>query len=381
MKQVGIKMINWNVGGAKYLELPAWDGKGRRPTDWAPGDEIEYREQYKYALMKALQNLISRHHPDVITLQEIVQYSASGNPSMREDLMDPVGGYTYVPFPLIDTEQYSAQPKWLKVMDKGGWTSPPRPFFAQGNGFLLKDMCPHYPVWSLTRADADHLMYPGNTGRDGQHKTRVERVDLQTGLYFGDRNTEPRVALVLHLVLPANGRPLDVFVVNLHLTTLRGEREGIPEIDEKASCDRLEQLKVVLDGVVSRYNQWRGNGYKIADRQVHVDPHWDIGAAQERHNPIWVIAGDFNFTRQSAEYQYLTRRNFMDLLPDDKPTKSSGLGKDPTLAVDYIFAGPRFYSFDPVLAEIGIKKNDVIVDDYVRVSDHYPVVANVPIVI
>jgi len=38
--------------------------------------------------------------------------------------------------------------------------------------------------------------------------------------------------------------PLDVFVINLHLTTLMGEREGIPQVDEEATRKRLAQLEV-----------------------------------------------------------------------------------------------------------------------------------------
>ena len=55
---------------------------------------------------------------------------------------------------------------------------------------------------------------------------------MDSGLYFGDRNTEPRAALVSHFIYdsgPSTGdpKPLDIFVVNLHLTTLMMEREGV----------------------------------------------------------------------------------------------------------------------------------------------------------
>lgn len=387
-----IKVLNWNIGGAKYLEkLSCYKENGSlkenvtAPENWQPGRgrDVEYREQYKHALMAALRRLCRQCEPDVVTLQEVVQYSTDGDSQKPEHIIDEIKGYHYMSFRLIDTEQFSARPKWSKVIQKGGWrTNPNRPFFAQGNGFLVKDTCEHYPLWSLPKGSTCHGEYPDNISRSREHIVRAERVDLQTGLYFGDRNTEPRVALVLHLMLSPGGKPLDVFVINLHLTTLGGEREGIPEIDEKASTERLEQLRVVLDGIVSRYNEWRRNGYRVGDRKYEFREKLDTADPKERHNPIWVIAGDFNFTRTSAEYQYLRRRNFMDLIRGDDSTKSSGLGKDPTLVVDYVFAGPQFYSLDPQLAEQKIGENHVMSgQDWLRISDHYPIVADVPIVV
>jgi endonuclease/exonuclease/phosphatase family metal-dependent hydrolase len=370
-----IKIANWNVGGAKYFELPS----SSKPRTYEPGMKIKCREEYKDGLMTAIEFLKKAHNPDIITLQEIARYSLDGNPHNVVELFDDVSGYQYVPFTLIDTSQFSARPKWDKVRSSGKWAVNPRPYFAQGNGFFIKNTCLHFPLWALPKANTDHNKFPDNIGPDGEHLVRIERVDLHTGLYFGERNTEPRVALVLHLVLPANKKPLDIFIINVHLTTLRQEREGIPDIDEEASIIRQKQLSVILDGIVSRYNMWRSNGYKMGDRKIIIDKKFEMTNPKGRHNPIWVIAGDLNFTRQSAEYTYLKRRNFMDLIPGDSATKSSGLGKNPTLAVDYIFAGPRFHAFDPYLVKPELEKNKVIVNDYFKISDHYPQVANVPL--
>jgi len=377
MEDIGIKIANWNVGGAKYLELVG----SNKPNPYEPGMIPQCREEYKEGLMKAIDHIVTAFKPDVITLQEIVRYSVNGNPDDATELFDEVPGYHYKPFTLIDTQQFSARPKWEKVIEDGKWTTNPSPYFAQGNGFFIKEDCPHFPLWSIPKSDKDHDKFPGSIGPSGEHLMRIERVDLQTGLYFGERNTEPRAAFVLHLVLSANQKPLDIFIINLHLTTLRGEREGIPKIDEQAGIRRERQLSVVLDGIVSRYNMWKGSGYMMGDRKAKIDEEHEMGDPKGRHNPIWVLAGDFNFTRQSGEYTYLTRRNFMDLISGDHPTKSSGLGKDPTLAVDYVFAGPRFHAFDPTLAELDIQPNLVIVNDFFRISDHYPIVAKVPIIL
>jgi endonuclease/exonuclease/phosphatase family metal-dependent hydrolase len=215
----------------------------------------------------------------------------------------------------------------------------------------------------------------------------MEVVKLESGLYFGDRNTEPRAALVTHLVLSelphthSNGileRPLDVFVVNLHLTTLMGEREGIPEIDDEATQTRLRQLDLVLNGIVSRYNKWAKDGFKIRGKKVEPRD----GETHKRHSAIWILAGDFNFTPESTEYQTLIRRGFIDLIRNHElGSKTSGLGATPTLTVDYVFAGPRFEAIDPAVAREGTIQNHLEVTDDTRVSDHFPLIVSVPIVL
>jgi endonuclease/exonuclease/phosphatase family metal-dependent hydrolase len=78
----------------------------------------------------------------------------------------------------------------------------------------------------------------------------------------------------------------------------------------------------------------------------------------------------------------MVRRGFIDLIPSHGVgTKASGLGRDPTLTLDYVFAGPRFEAIDPAVASEGIKLNKVEVNDDVRVSDHFPLILDLPIVL
>jgi endonuclease/exonuclease/phosphatase family metal-dependent hydrolase len=179
-------------------------------------------------------------------------------------------------------------------------------------------------------------------------------------------------------------KPLDVFIVNLHLTTLVAEREGIPDIDEEASQTRLRQLDIVLNGIVSRYNRWRKDGYKIRGKAPALRKGKDT---DKRYPPIWVITGDFNFTPESVEYQTMVRRGFIDMMPKrarhqvphHQPTKAPGIGNDPTITLDYLFAGPRFEAIDPSYNEDHIGNNRVDTDEIVRVSDHYPLIVDLPI--
>lgn len=404
------KMINWNIGGAKFLELP-------RKKDWekAPHSNkkpVMFRDQFKTKLQKALSDLIKHIHPDAhaITLQEVVQYHENGDSKNAKNIFGQDFfkrlGYNFHFFPLIDTKSFSAQQKWVKIKKKGYWNQ--NAYFAQGNALLVKDEIKLFPVWGIPKIGVTQEEYMALRGVGGtsQNKKRdnskeltmcrnaecspainsaSETVFVEKGLYFGDRDTEPRAAIITHIVLDGNITaeqelkiPLDVFIINLHLTTLQNEREGIPAIDEKGEKRRMAQLDIVFNDIISRYNAWRQKkNYKLRDEEY---PTIDSIETTTRHKPVWIVSGDFNFTPQSAEYAYIEKRNFISLTDND-PTKAKGLGEDPTLTVDYVFAGPLYYSIDPKDAERRKKRNRIALREKIRVSDHYPMLITVPILV
>lgn len=346
-----LKVLNWNVAGAKFLEEPVEKNK----------------REFRKKLNADLRVLIKRHKPHVIALQEIVAYSKPGE--ARRNIIQPPPGYIYHPCILINTVCHPHVSKWRKVQEKGKW--PDGTYFGQGNAMLWQRDLPHFPVWELPRI---HAKPDG-----GRH---VEEVILMSGLYFGDRNTEPRAAIVSHFVInrPLNKKmrlekALDVFVVNLHLTTLMGERQGIPQIDEQASRIRLGQLDIILNGIISRYNDWRWAGYPFRSEHREPRPHEDF----ERHSPVWVLCGDFNFTPGSVEYATMQRNNFVDMNPrKGTGTKGSGFGSEATITCDYIFGGPKYIALEPLIVEQSIRRNPM--PDYsVDVSDHFPIFARIPL--
>jgi endonuclease/exonuclease/phosphatase family metal-dependent hydrolase len=361
-------VLNWNIGGAKVLEQKA------------RSDREATRAKINAALRTIIADRDFGPQPHVITLQEIVQWRETPT-GPTVDVLDPVEGYAYFPFRLVDSEILSSKAKWNKIKKDSDW--PAETFFAQGNAFLIRNDVPHFPVWDLSNLSQKR-------SRDGHF---IELVHLQSGLYFGDRNTEPRAALVAHFIYDPLGnrvqpntskerKPLDIFVVNVHLTTLMMEREGVPAIDALASDLRMSQLHVVFDGIVSRYNSWRRSGYRERDDFRTEELHETFG----RHSPVWVITGDFNFTEDSAEYQFVKRMNFIDTVPENGKksrfghgTKASGAGNDPTLTLDYVFAGPKFLSLDPAI-EPELGGNRVIHDHSVRASDHYPVLSSITLI-
>lgn len=354
-------VTSWNIGGAKVLE-----NKSRLERDKA-----------RTALNESLSTLVNHRdmgrQPDVVALQEIVQWQEPGDEHIR-DLLDEVPGYKYLPFPLIDSRSLSSRAKWNKVKKSSDWH--PSAYFAQGNAFLIRNDAPHFPVWDLSKPTAK---VPGSHF--------IEQVHLDSGLYFGDRNTEPRAALVAHFIYDASvgaadRKPLDIFVVNVHLTTLMKEREGVPEIDMQAAEIRKSQLQTVFNGIVSRYNSWRQDGYRERGETRAYQDHETC----ERHSPVWIIAGDFNFTEESAEYEFIKRMNFIDTVPESGKrsgfghgTKARGIHNSPTLTLDYIFAGPKYVSLSSAI-ELDLGINRVVHDEEVRSSDHYPVLSTMTLI-
>lgn len=358
-------VLNWNIGGAKFLE------------EKTQSERENIHNRINQALVSILNNRSMGPQPDVVALQEIVRYKEPSDEKVK-DLLDEIPGYTYFPFPLIDSDILSSKAKWNKIKKDSDWD--PKTYFSQGNAFLTRNDAPHFPVWDLSKHDQPR---PGTN-----EKHFIELVHLDSGLYFGNRNTEPRAAIVAHFIYnPGEGtgtssqEPLDIFVINLHLTTLMMEREGVPEIDALASRIRKDQLNVVFNGIVSRYNSWRQSGYRERGEKRDEEPHETF----KRHSPVWIIAGDFNFTEESAEYEYVKRMNFLDTVPTGKisrfgnGTKAKGIGNDPTLTLDYIFAGPKFLSLDPAIGP-ELNANRVIHDHTIRASDHYPVLSSMNLI-
>jgi len=264
-------------------------------------------------------------------MQEVVQYESNGNYHNPLNIFNPNFfkdiGYKFHFFPLITTLKHSAQAKWRKVCTSGGWDE--RAYFAQGNAVLVRDDVSLFPVWSIPKVGVTLDQYlkikneskksseGTSTSIDPEDACNVHRQDprmksdiayssevvfVEQGLYFGDRNSEPRAAIVTHIVLDGKvtkdeklfKKPLDVFVINLHLTTLSNEREGIPSKDEEAGVTRLKQLDIVFNDNISRYNTWKQvKNYALRDKPYPID---DRIETIERHKPVWIVAGDFNFT-------------------------------------------------------------------------------------
>lgn len=339
-----LRLMTWNMGGVPFLKLPP-----------------EERDARKDACRQVFERLTAEYKPDVIVLQEVVLYSEDGDQGNAKDRIVPPENYFYQAHMAIDTVRQNHPDKWdpIRSTKAGRW--PEKAYLGQGNGFLWRKDMPHCSIWDYRRKTV-------NTNA----RLEAEAVRVDTGIFTGNRDTEPRLAVVAHFIHPETRR--DIFIVNVHMTTLKGEREGFPERDDRGSKIRRQQVNIVLNGIVSRYNEWRDKNQRPATDQ----------------RPIWILAGDFNATEDSEEIAKIKRMNFMDLCQDvrSRGTKRSKNGEPGGITVDYIFAGPQYYSFDPFVVENRLKeftfmdapppRGPIYGDHIDAVSDHYPVFAWFP---
>lgn len=321
-----LNIASWNIAGASILTLSA-----------------AQRDKKHKLYNNQINELIKTSNPDVILLQEIVRYETlSGN--IRE-IIDCPDGYYYLASTTIDTIKNAYPPKWNEIRRKGQWDE--HIYMGVGLGMLWKKSLKHSSLWSTK---LKHL----KTGP----KLEKEEVRIETGLFTGNRDTEPRMAVVSHFDLLKQ----DFYIVNCHLTTLKGEREGFPEKDHQGSLIRQEQINTILNGIVSRLNQ---------------DQHQLSNRSNKKKSPgIWIIGGDFNATPNSPEITKIQQMNFTRLCTNEL-TKRSKKGNKPIIKVDYFFAGPCHYAFDPnILAN---NKNNYSIAYELNLSDHYPIIARFPI--
>ncbi|MFK5893037.1 MAG: endonuclease/exonuclease/phosphatase family protein [Pseudomonadota bacterium] len=335
-----VTLVSWNVAGTSFLKVPE-----------------KKRAKKRQLYNKQLKQLISQTCPDIILLQEVIRFGHNSpeqanleqDGEQANELFDTPDGYYYQVSISIDTLKNCYPPLWDKIRTAGNWDK--NTYLGHGLGILWRKELLHSSLWAIS-----------NKQLKSGAKLEKETVRFETGLFSGNRDTEPRMAMVAHFNLSGK----DIFVVNFHLTTLKGEREGFPERDQYGSQIRQNQLDTILNGIVSRLN---------ADRQQQIKKH------NKKSKPgLWILGGDLNATIQSAETMKLTQRNFARLcsdLPTKRPNKKINENKGSKIKVDYLFAGPLYFACQPDEISQSNKTYQVLYD--LDISDHYPIVARFPL--
>jgi len=330
-----LTIASWNLAGTSFLKIPAKKRLKKRQL---------YNQQIK--------QLISQTQPDIILLQEVIRYGhkkADQNDQQVNELFDTPDGYYYQVSISIDTLQNCYPPLWDKIRKSGEWDKTT--YLGHGLGILWRKELLHSSLWAVSKEQ----LISGPV-------LEKETVRFETGLFSGNRDTEPRMAVVAHF----NHNGEDIFIVNFHLTTLKGEREGFPERDQYGSQIRQNQLDTILNGIVSRLN---------------TDRHQQLKKRNKRTKPgLWLLGGDLNATIQSAEALKLSQRNFARVcsdIPTKRPTKKGNESKDAKIKVDYLFAGPLYYACQPQHISQSNMTYQVLYD--LDISDHYPIVASFPL--
>lgn len=348
-----IKVMSWNIAGAKVLKkLNTEESSTNVASDYIN----EYNRVWRNAILGRGKNKM----PDVILLQECIGFSDTRSPEEREIkwvdgakiLSEIFSGYETFFFASLSSISQPHPRRWDK-MRKGKEEEylPEYVEVKQGYGIcikkpeLLKRLWPvMLPVSTEKQRKQEGkkepvVKYDDHVG-PSDYNLAFQAIPISTGLYLGTRDTEPRLAVLGRMKIENSNKYLNF--LNLHLTTLNGEREGKIKVNRKASQIRLNQLDLVLDFIISAYQE--AGSYRIHSGKTE---------------DIWIIGGDFNATPESQEIELIKSVGFIDGNPNKQlnaPEIEHLDGKEgtkwsirneelPPTTLDYIFCGIEKASF------------------------------------
>lgn len=334
-----IRIASWNIAGAKLF------GRLNPAPDNVAKDYIsEYKRLWETDIHKYItggggdSNL-----PEIIFLQECIGFrDTREQPSRRWEsgkqiLSKIFQNYECFFFPSLSSYHNPHPRKWEKYRR----TDTYLPDFIeaqQGYGICIKKPDRLRSLWVNKMEDNSDRSKVDKVGQ-ANYNLCFQSINISTGLYLGSRDTEPRLAILGRMKLKENKY---VNFINLHLTTLKAEREGKLRINREASSIRLSQLNLILDYVVAAYQE--SNLFRIQSNL--------------RNEDIWIIGGDFNATPESEEITLLKKLGFVDgnankvlKAPNSSYNNKTGTKWSlrnenlPPIVVDYIFCGIEKSSF------------------------------------
>ncbi|MDY6845557.1 MAG: endonuclease/exonuclease/phosphatase family protein [Chloroflexota bacterium] len=279
----------------------------------------EFPHDTQKSRKEALKILIKQLDANLLCLQEVSQHvDLDGvNYSMMEEI-NHAGGYDYSYYGETLSMQTHMQVK-KEVMVTG----------------IFSDW------WNWSKGNAIHAKFPFARLGDPQRPGAPRNIPLfQPVFYEGTRDTDPRCAILGRLKVPPYP-----FVINLHLSTLVGERppKAIPEKIEQSRHMREHQIHRLLDLV-----------------RRHI---------LQKNEPL-ILAGDFNATidEDCISQRLISESGFQYLTPENEGPTHPALARP----IDHIFFYPKERLVDySCRIEVGSLSR--------RASDHLPVVADIRI--
>ena len=274
--------------------------------------------QESYDKSEAISELINRVKPDVLGVQEIAQYlDGDGHLHSMTDLIryDAQFGHAFY-----------------------GETLSMKQHLQVKQALMVEGLFNDWWDWSKGNAVFSHIPFArlGDTERTGVPRNVPV---FQPVRYEGTRDTDPRYVIVTRL----KNAPFP-FVLNLHLTTLVGERgeNAWEETIQSAEMARSKQILNVL-GLIEKHVLIPGE-------------------------PI-ILMGDFNAKpdEYTLKNHLIEENNFVRLVPENDIPTHGNAG-----SVDHIYFAP---------ANRLVSYSCHVIDDELtrRVSDHLPVVADIEI--
>jgi len=345
--KIEINVLTWNIAGAKMFNNLNY------PPDNAA---LGYVEAYYNAWKQVVRDLLPTtpqgpKYPDIILLQECIGFNDKrAEPSSRWEsgkriLQQIFRGYECFFFPALSSRVHPHPGKWQKF--KLGNIRNFIPDYVeaqQGYGICIRDPSTLRKLW-VDEEDQSPMSSP-NDLPGSNFELCFEVINSAPGLYLGNRDTEPRL-MVMGRMKIGSPKTVERYVnfVNVHLTTLKGEREGIKTKNDAGRDIRLKQLDLLLNYGVSAYQEARK--YRVSRNPEKED--------------IWILGGDFNAIPGSEELNQL-QKEYVDGNPDKRiiDNDTSGMysdlpgtkwssrdSKKEPIVVDYILCGLKLTSFSP----------------------------------
>lgn len=345
-----VRVISWNMAGAK---LP---GRLAPPPHPVASRYIDaYSSVWTEQILPHLTVPPNEpEYPDIILLQECIGFTdhsdlPSGRwQSGRQILESIFTNYRAFFFPSVTSHEHPHPAKWEKYREGSGIKNflPQYVDAQQGYGVCVLDPAKLRKLWIPSAAPSDASIGADVPEGDGSFHLCFERTHITTGAYLGDRDTEPRLAIMGRTFQESpnnNGRYINF--LNVHLTTLKGERSGNVRINRRASRIRIQQIGLILENVMSAYQE--AEKYRVSRRTA------------DRGEDVWIIGGDFNATPDSEELTIVRRAGFVDGTPDKKLVDANNSSLDnqfgtkwslknpdqPASLLDYIFCGLELTTF------------------------------------
>lgn len=336
------------MAGAKLL------GNLASPPNDAASDYIDaYNQVWNYSILPYLTPPGNEtEYPDIILLQECIGFIKHSEQRSRrwntgaEILASIFENYTTFFFPALSSYTHPHPKKWEQYRQgviKGNYI-PGDIEAQQGYGICVRDPSMLRKIWVPYEDDIPEDSDDPQNERN--YHLCFESVGLTTGAYLGNRDTEPRLAIRGRLKVPdANNQEFRyVNFINIHLTTLKGERTGSIRINNAASSVRMNQLNLILNNIISAYHE--SDKYRMP---VYTS---------ERKSDIWIVGGDFNSTEISNEIRLMNTSGFVDCIPDKRIVDATNqlqiqVGTKwsinnrrlPAIVLDYIMCGLERTSF------------------------------------
>jgi len=341
-----ISVMSWNMAGAKLFEQ----------LDPEPGSAAgRYTTAFRKVWEDSVGNWLGspdEDRPDIILLQECIGFDDLSNTAPQRwqsgsnILGEIFSGYDCFFFPAVTSHNNPHPGKWNRYVEGGTVTNciPAHVDIQQGYGICVRNGISNRKLW-VPRADAQNISADADLA-DTDCLSCFEPISITTGLYLGQRNTEPRLVIMGRAKLGLDGESRYLNYLNIHLNTLSGEREGNVRLNRRAGASRLRQIELILDNIVSAYQET--THYRIP-----------VGAEQSQRD-IWIIGGDFNTTPDSEEIRMIRQAGFIDAIPDKRIEDANPDSifhnragskwslhdnKTPAINVDYIFCGLEQFSF------------------------------------